>query len=443
MNGAVAFRTSRRCLIGGLIAAPASMGLLSAAERDPQGVTVEQFGAVADGRRDDARPFAAALRECGRTGAPLMLAPGAHYSIGSEGWHGLATLPGADIVILGQGATLHLKAVPSQTFAAGEGNALLRFTGGSATVRDVSFELGGLPAAAIEAFGTRVSIEGSRFANGAGGNRSFGLYLNRSSGLVSTNSGKRVGHFIYVGHTDAGQHSSRLEIANNRAVELSGDFVVGVLKDSVVRDNIADGMFSGVALAAFDRAGSRSENVTISGNSFANFAAHGVQSDVVGNIRLREIVVRNNSFRQGRAASSAGVYLIRVDGFDVEGNLVQGTTDGVVLDAVAKGSVRDTKLEGAGKARNGVMLAGDVGAVEDVIITGNEVIGYAVGIASGGSAKGGVRRVRIERNSLRNGGWGLRIVEPAIAINVVGNLLSGNRRGTIFASARGVTVGVN
>ena len=433
---------SRRAFLGGALAAGMLPLAPSFAQIATGGVTPERFGAAGDGSRDDSRAFAEALAAAAAGGVPLLLGEGRRYALGRPGWRGMDVPVRAPVAIEGRGATIALRGLPRQGFAIGAGNPAIRFAGGSVTVRNLNFDLGGLAAAAMEFVDSAIHVEGCGFADGFAANTSFGLYVNRCSGSILANSARNIGHFFYVGHTNPGWHSRELRIAGNRATGLATDFVVGVLKDSTIADNIGDGMFSGVALAAFDRMRSFSENVTVTGNRFSNFRGHGIQTDAIGDLRLRNILIRDNVLRNG-GETSAGLYLHRIERFAATGNTIENSSYGVVLDDASGGTVTGNRIvAGARRAINGFYLSGHLGPVEDVEIVGNLVSGYEHGLASGGSAAGGVRRLNVRRNEFVNGGRGIFVVEPASDIVVDDNVVSGNRR-DLDINSRGVRLGAN
>lgn len=407
------------------------------------GLTPEQFGAAGDGHRDDSRAIAEAIATAAARGVPLLLGEGRRYALGAPGWRGIDITVHAPVAIEGRGATMALRARPAQSFAIGAGNPTIRFTGGAVTVRNLNFDLGGLEAAAMEFCDAAIHVEGCSFANGFASNTSFGLYVNRSQGAILANSARDIGHLFYVGHTDPGWYSHDLRIAGNRAQNLAADFVVGVLQNATIADNVGDGMFSGVALAAFARMRSVSENVTVTRNRFSNFRGNGIQTDTIGDLRLRNILVRDNVLRDG-GPNAAGLYLLRIERFEAARNTVENTSFGIVLDAAARGAVTNNRIT-AGPRRpiTGLYMPGDLGPIEDIEIIGNVVDGYEVGVSIGGSPAGGARRVGLHANEFVRGGRGIVIMEPAAELAVEGNLLSGNRGRDLDIHSRGVRLSAN
>lgn len=415
--------------------AAAAAGAQSAAG----GVRPEAFGAAGNGTRDDAAAFAAALSASAARGMPVALAAGARYRLGTQGWAGLRAPSG--LRIQGNGATIIARTLPGQGLPVGAGNALIRVDGGAVTIRDVNFDLGGLPAAALALDGCRLDIQGCSFTGGDLSNRSWGLYLCRCSGAIRNNSARATGQAFYVGHTDRSMGSHDLTIAGNRGDALAGDLVVGVLRDSVIENNQCDGMFSGVALAALAGTGSFCENVIVRNNLFANFRGHGIQTDVYGEIRDRNIQVLDNVLRAG-GPGSAGLYMLHVDGFQLLRNRIEGVDYGIVVDAAADGLIQQNQISAGARYRSrGIGLVGAVGDIRRIRLLNNRATGFIDGIILEGQ-RGPVADVEISGNEFGGGDWGVRANRGVSAVRVRGNIFRGNRTRDVQVGG-GVAVGAN
>lgn len=416
-----------------------SVAAVACAESVADVVRPEAFGAAGNDTRDDAAAFAAAFAAAAARGLPVVLAAGARYRLGTAGWRGLHAPSGLQIE--GNGATILARALPGQGLPVGVGNALIRVDGGAVTIRDLNFSLGGLPVAALALDGCRLDIQGCSFTDGHRSNRSFGLFLTRCSGAIRNNSARATGHAFYVGHTDAGLGSHGLTVAGNRGNALAADLVVGVLRDSVIEDNQCDGMFSGVALAALAATGSFCENIVVRNNVFANFRGQGIQTDVYGEIRDRNIQVLDNVLRAG-APTSAGIYMLRVDGFQLLRNRIEGADYGIVVDAAVDGLIQQNEIVAGGRFRTrAIGLVAANGDIRRIRVLANHGTGFIDGVILEGQ-RGRVSDVEIAGNELGGGGWGVRATNGVSGVRVRGNTFRGNRTRDIQVGS-GVTLGTN
>lgn len=416
-----------------------SVAATACAETMAGAVTPEAFGAAGNGARDDAAAFASAFTAAAARGVPIRLTAGARYRLGAAGWRGLRAPSG--LQIQGNGATLLVGALPSQGLAAGTGNALIRVDGGAVAIRDLNVDLNGLPVAALALDNCRLEVQGCSFANGDRANRSFGLFLTRCSGAILNNRARALCYAFHVGHSDPGHGSRDLTIAGNRGDALTVDFVVGILRDSVIEHNQCDGMFSGVALSGYAANRAFCENVIVRNNVFAHFRAHGVQTDIVGEIRARNIQVLDNELRAG-GTGSAGIYMLHVDGFQLLRNWIEGTDYGIVVDAAQDGLIRQNRIVAGGRFRTrAIGLVAGYGEIRRIRILDNQGTGFTDGIILEGQ-RGAVADVEITGNALRGGSWGIRATTGVSAVRVRGNLFSGNRTRDVQAGA-GVTLGAN
>ncbi len=428
---------TRRGFLGGMAA---SVSTVACAQTRAQPIRPEDHGARGDAVQDDGRAFAAAFAAAAAAGRPIELRAGARYALGAPGWQGLRSASG--LTIAGNGAAILIRAVPQQTLRAGIGRPAIRVDGGAVTVTDTQFDLGGLEVAALALDSCDIRIEGCAFANGHLSNRSFGTYLTRCRGLIRNNTGRELGHLFYVGHTDTGMGSHALRIAGNRAQALNADFVIGVLRDSVIEDNECDGMFGGVGLAALAQTGAFSENVLVARNRFSGFRAHGMQTDVWGEIRNRNILVKDNVMRRG-ARTSSGIYLVRLDGFEASGNRIEECDLGIVVDAAQDGLLQSNQIfagGGEGRIRAIGMVAAN-GDIRRIRILDNQGQGFHDGIMLEGQ-RGTVSDVEIRGNSFSAGLYGIRSTVGLAGVTVRDNSFRANRRRDI-ETGPGVSIGAN
>lgn len=414
---------ARRTVLGFIAA---SAALPACAQMVPDVVRPEDFGAAGDGRRDDSRALATALTAASNGGVPLELGAGRIYAVGGRGWPGMRTVPGRGIIINGNGATLRLHAAPQQGLPVGNGKALIRVDGGTARIDGLNVDLGGQEAAAIALDRCQLEISGCNFSNGAAGSiKSYGLFATRCEGTIADNGGSRLGHLFYIGHTDRGTHSSRLRITGNHGRDLVGDFIVGVVKDSLIQSNTCVGMFGGVVLSAYDREGSFCDNVTIVGNSFSNFRAHGVQTDVIGGVVDRRLTIADNVMTGG-GAGAAGIYLVRIDGFEVTGNRMEAVDYGIVLDIARNGSITQNVITAGGRHRTrAIGLVAALGDIMAIRILANQAVGFEDGIILEGQ-RGRVSDIEISQNSFTNGMRGIRATAGFNDVVVRNNIARGN-----------------
>jgi hypothetical protein len=416
-----------------------SLASAACAQADDRTIRPEAFGAAGNGVRDDATAFAAAFAASAGRGLPVTLTAGARYRLGAAGWSGLRLASG--LAIEGNGATLLAAALPRQEFVVGAGNPLIRVDGGVVAIRNVNFDLGRLPVAALALDRCRLAIQGCSFAGGQVSNQSFGLYLNRCSGVIRNNNAHDIGHAFYVGHTDAGMGSHDLNIAGNRGNALAADFVVGVLRDSLIENNQCTGMYSGVALAALALTGSFCENVIVRNNTFSNFRGQGIQTDIVGEIRDRNIRVLDNVLRAG-GRNSAGIYLLRIDGFELLRNRIEQVDYGIVVDAARDGLIQQNQIIAGTRSRaRAIGLVGQHGEIRGIRILGNRGSGFPDGIMLEGQ-RGGVSDIEISGNELGGGDWGVRATAGVSAVRVHNNVFRGNRTRDVTVG-RGVTAYAN
>lgn len=429
-------RLTRRGLLGFLAG---SVAAAACAETIAGAVRPETFGAAGNGRRDDAAAFAAAFAAAATRGLPVTLTAGARYRLGAPGWSGLRVPSG--LVIEGNGATLIAAALPRQGLPAGTGNSWIRVDGGAVTVHNVHFDLGRLPVAALALDRCRIDIQGCSFAGGHFSNQSYGLFLTRCSGVIRNNTARDTGHAFYVGHTDTGMGSHDLNIAGNRGNGLAADLVVGVLRDSVIEHNECNGMYGGVGLAALALMGSFCENILIRNNVFANFRAQGIQTDVVGDIRDRNIRVHDNVLRAG-GRTSAGIFMLKVDGFEVLRNRIEDSDIGIVVDAAQDGLIQQNQIVAGSRFRTrAIGLVAAYGDIRRIRILNNRGAGFPDGIILEGQ-RGRVSDVEISGNELSGGDWGVRSTTGVSAVRVRGNTIRGNRNRDIQVGA-GVTLSAN
>jgi nitrous oxidase accessory protein NosD len=152
--------------------------------------------------------------------------------------------------------------------------------------------------------------------------------------------------------------------------------------------------------------------------------------------------VIGNTLRNG-GPSSAGVYLVRVNGFEVADNRIEGTSYGVVLDGAADGAVASNVIVAAGPHRvRGIGLVADIGNIVSVRITGNESVGFEDGVVLEGQ-RGRLQRIEIDSNNFRNGTRGIRVTSGASNVIITRNTARGNRSLDLEVRGGGVTVGAN
>lgn len=417
----------------------ASVSTIASGQPGAQPVRPEGFGARGDGVQDDGPAFAAAFSAAGAA-RPIALRAGARYALGSPGWQGLQAGPG--LTIAGNGATIVVRELPRQGLPAGIGHAAIRVDGGAVTITDTTFELSRLKVAALALDQCQIRIEGCAFNLGHRLNQSYGLFLCRCQGLIRNNSGRDSGYLFYVGHTDAGMGSHNLHIVGNRAWNLEADFVVGQLKDSVIENNECDGMFGGVGLAALASTGAICENVLIQRNTFSGFHAQGIQTDVWGETRDRNIIVRDNVLRAGAPTSSA-IYMLRINGFQVTGNRIEACDLGIVVDAAQDGLVQSNHIIGGGAHRTrAIGMVAANGNIRRIRILDNEGRGFHDGIMMEGQRGWTAADVEIRNNRFADNLYGIRSTVGVAGTTVQHNIFQRNRERDIEAGP-GLTVAAN
>jgi len=428
---------TRRVFLGTCLA---SMSTIACGQPAAEPIRPEEFGARGNGAQDDAPAFAAAFAAASATGRPITLRNGARYVLGAAGWPGLRSPSG--LTIEGNHATLIIAALPAQGLAAGIGNSAIRVDGGRVTVKNAKFELSRLKVMALALDRCDIHIEGCAFDGGDRYHHSAGLYLTRCSGLIRNNSGRDSGYLFYCGHTDAGMGSHNLRIADNRAFDLQADFVVGVIRDSVIENNECDGMFGGIGLAALAQTGVFCENVTIQGNTFSGFRAQGIQTDVWGETRDRNIIVRDNVLRRG-APTSSGIYMLRINGFEVTGNRIESCDLGIVVDAATDGVVRSNVIVAGGEHRTrAIGMVAANGDIRRIRILDNEGRGFHDGMMIEGQRGFTISDVEISGNRFADGQFGIRSTVGLNGVAVRDNAFRGNRQRDLEGS-QGIVAGTN
>jgi hypothetical protein len=410
------------------------------AQANGEVLTPEQFGAAGDGRRDDTDAFLRLFDTARRERKSIRLGRSRSYLLSRNGWTGLSLDGFSGLVIDGNDATIRVRALPTQRLVRHPSKAVISISGGSATIRSLNVDLGGLEAAALGFDQCRMDVRGCSFTNGSRDSKSFAVYATRSSGTLADNQAARIGFFYYLGPSYAGYHSANLTVTGNRAEDLSKDLVVGFIKDSLIAGNVGRRLFSGIALSAYAPFDTFSENVVVRDNDISDFASHGFQTDVVGEIEVKNIRVIGNRFANGTELSS-GVYMLRARGFEIEGNEITNARHGITMQRAFDGRVAHNRLTAGPAHRSaGLMVAaGERGDVGNVVIERNVVTGYERGaFLTGPQAR--ARGVIVRGNSFADGGWGIWAPYDSPGLTISDNELRRNRHGDLEVRGRNVRV---
>lgn len=409
----------------------------------------EQFGAVADGTTDDAAAISLAITAAAANNRPLRFTLGKTYAVGSTGWVGF--LISSALTIDGNGATIKALVVPSQGFTTGVGNPVFRSaSAGTVKVSNLNFDLNGLQVAALDFHNTIPIVEGCAFRNGYatgvgnGSNLSWGIYLTQipRGGRIAGNIFNVLGYGIYS-HTDATMEVYGIEISGNTVTDLGADFVVGIFKESRIVNNEIDGCFSGIALSALASTGTFSSDVVVSGNLISNFFANGVQTDVIGAITARKIVISDNiASASGGTSSTGAIYVVGGDDFVIRGNRGDAVRAGIVFDFSSNGVIEGNQFTAAATSTVGISVPGENGVCSNVVVQGNLVRSFAtnVNIASGLSA---VTNVSVIGNATTGGTRGIWVQTGAAGVTLDHNRCSGATTSDIQVAVQNVQVGEN
>jgi len=374
-------------------------------------IAPELYGAVADGVTNDATAIAHALADATATRGHLCFSPRV-YAVGSAGWTGFAVASKSNFAITGNGTTIKLLSVPTQTDLNGDVSPLFKITSSTDwSIRDITFDMNGLNASAVYSDShNRVQIEGNQFITSGGNNR--GVKLSRgTSAKVRSNHCEGVFHCVVLGHTDVGYHETRFVVSENTAQAMGGgDFVSGVMKDGVISDNNINGTFAAVKLSGFGT--TFSANVSIRGNIVRGATAQCFQT-AGGGVIVKGIVITGNICL---GSANSGVYLVDIDGFVVANNtIIDAVQSPIMCDNTCKnGTIAGNYLDSVAVTpqQHGIYFNAEnvASGIANIAVTGNTVRG--IDNAGGG----GITMTRLST------GTGTRI-------SVVGNVLDANTNG--------------
>lgn len=394
-----------------------------------QGLRPEQFGAVGDGTTNDAAAILATIVAQQSTGIPITLTPGATYGIGDASWTGLNITLTRNLEIFGNGATIKLLAIPTQSARYGSGKSVFLMdcsaSGYRVTIRDLNYNSNGIRAYAFDTYRGQVLASGCNFTNGGMSAAGFGdaaiaFYSNACDGIwLHKNTCDEFGYFAFSGHGAASTRSSNVFIVNNIITrcyrENSSDRGVGihgVVHNFFYAFNTISGCFSGISMPGNAATSSICENGVIIGNRIDDTTAHGIQTDVFGAIKNKNLLVQSNSVNDV-GVNAASLYMISIDNLRVFGNQCTSCEFGLFIDNCIGFTVSDNDFDATGSATpvTGISATGQVGTISDGTIHNNKVTGYAANIGVGGA--GTVTRVNVTVNKTKGGARGLYIQEAS------------------------------
>jgi hypothetical protein len=430
----------------------------SAAGRFDDRVSVKNFknssgsAVQGDGVTDDSTGIQSALTWCATNNKTLWF-PDATYGVGSSGWTGFLVSSLSNFAIVGGlGVKIKQLVQPSQSATPTSSKALFKFSACTDfSVSGIQFDGNSIASACVNVDQCqRYAIYANEFKNFTT-TSGYGVFATRgNSGLISGNYYENCGYANYAGHTSAGYAEDRLTVCANRCVNIDQDFVVGVLTNSVIDSNIADGLVNKalVALSASAADGTFSQNVTITGNYCSGTAGSCIQSDVTGSIQIKNITISGNTLK---SAGNYGIYMPNVLGFSFTGNSIRDCNGGIFADAVArKGTISGNTVDASGitPTQHGIALHTEntTNGVQDVSVTGNFVNNYsgADGITITVVSTGTASRVAITGNVVTGCDRGIDVAGTGhTAITVDGNTCKNNTTYDINISSSDVAIGTN
>lgn len=292
------------------------------------------------------------------------------------------------------------------------------------------------------------SVEDIYCENSSADNQSGAVGAVRSNnGNVSLNGFVNLGFGCYMGHTIANYEEYSPNIHDNYFANLAADTVNGLCHNLIFDNNICDTYFA-TAVAGSKVDNTYSTNASIRNNTFINYVAHGVQTDVVGNdgtaddIFINNLIVQNNLFLPGADSgpTATAVQCLYCTNAKISGNSGLNCVIGLLFGGVenATGNNNDfINTDGTG-SKGIIMSQADVTSFivnNHVFIKDNVLSGFDVDVNAAGIDLIEGSFIFVENNTCISCTTGIRNAANDLTSSVINkNTLTDNTNDIVLTS---------
>jgi hypothetical protein len=422
-----------------------------------QTVSVKDFGAVGDGVADDAAAIQAAIDAVGNNATVYF--PNGIYAVGSAG---VDILNKTNLVLASDSAVIKLIAISSLSIPS-LGICSFRFTGCTQSgLKGLTINGNTIASAAVGfSAGVECFVDGCTiYESGAG----IGQVLSSNGGQRNrfTNNLVYSGNFetrgIWAGNVTGNNMETDVYISGNIVRGNSGSGIIAsTVGGSVIGNYLLSNEGSGIVIPA-NVGNLETRDLVVDGNYCEDNLFHGIQSDCISGSVSRNCTITGNvcinHTRTGPGAS-AGIFVTRVDGWSVVGNVCcDNSNAGVYVDlannvTVSGNTLNDTRAGIARTQNYGVSIVAQTGNVSNVSVSGNVCnnnLKYGVQLVNSGVLT--ATNIAICNNvTTANSEYGIFAAEVALgditAVVANGNICTGNGITDFRLSFRDVVINAN